>query len=85
MWYIHQQMSKWTYPIVIVGMNSIALYVMLWLIPGWINGTLMIHLGEHYAGFLGEVFEPLLQNLATMIVLWLICWWMYRNKIFLRI
>jgi len=80
-----RRIRRWTYPIVVVGMNSIALYVMLWLIPGWINATLMTHLGEHYAGFFGEGFEPLLQNLATMFVLWLICWWMFRNKIFLRI
>ncbi len=76
---------KWTFPIVVVGMNSIALYVMLWLIPGWIHGTLMIHVGEHYAGFLGPAFEPLIQNLVTALLLWLICWWMYRKKIFLRI
>ena len=58
---------------------------MLWLIPGWINATLVTHLGEHYAGFFGHAFEPLIQNLATMVILWLICFWMYRNKIFIRI
>lgn len=75
----------WTYPIVIVGMNSIALYIMIWLIPGWINSTLQTHLGQNYANFLGNGLEPFLQNLATMLVLWTICWWMFRNRIFLRI
>ena len=58
---------------------------MLWLIPDWMNATLMTHVGAHYAGILGTAFEPLIQNLPTMLVLWLICWWMYRHKIFLRI
>ena len=68
-----------------MGTNSIALYVMLWLIPDWINATLMTHFGEHYAGFLGTAFEPLLQNLSTMLILWLICWWLYRQRVFIRI
>ena len=80
-----RRFRRWTFPIVVVGMNSIALYVMLWLVPSWIHGTLMIHLGAHYAGFFGAGFEPLIQNLATALVLWLICFWMYRKKIFLRI
>ena len=80
-----RRVRRWTYPIVVVGTNSIALYIMLWLIPGWINATLVTHLGEHYAGFFGHAFEPLIQNLATMVILWLICFWMYRNKIFIRI
>jgi len=79
------RVRKWTYPAVIVGMNSIALYVMIWLIPNWIGITLHTHLGENYASFLGKGFEPLMQNLATMLVLWSICWWMYLKRIFLRI
>lgn len=79
------RLRGWTYPFIIVGMNSIALYVMIWLIPGWINGTLQTHLGQNYAAFLGDGVEPLVQNLATMLVLWSICWWMFRNRIFLRI
>lgn len=75
----------WTGPFVVMGMNSIALYVMLWLIPGWINGTLQTHFGEHYAGCFGAPFEPLMQNLIVAVFLWLICYWMYRRRLFLRI
>ncbi|MDF1752565.1 MAG: DUF5009 domain-containing protein [Verrucomicrobiales bacterium] len=77
--------KKWTFPFVVVGMNSIAMYVMLWLTSGWINETLQKHLGEGYAGFFGPGMEPLMQNLLTGVVLWLICFWMYRRKLFLRI
>ena len=75
----------WTFPFVVVGMNSIAMYVMLWLSSGWINESLQRHLGEGYAGLLGPGIEPLLQNLVTGLVLWLVCFWMYRRGIFLRI
>ena len=77
--------KAWTFPFVVVGMNSIAMYVMLWLMSGWVNETLQKHLGEGYAGFFGPGLEPLMQNLANGVVLWLICFWMYKRKIFLRI
>jgi hypothetical protein len=30
-------------------------------------------------------FGPIFQSAAVLLVLWLICFWMYRRKIFLRI
>jgi len=77
--------KRWTFPLVVMGMNSIALYVMIWLIPGWIDATLQTHLDSGYAGFFGPAFEPLMQNLIVGLILWSICWWMYRRGIFLRI
>ena len=63
-------------------MNSIAIYLMDQLIAGWIRDTLTIHLGpDIFAGPYGMVW----QRCAVLAVLWLICWWMYRRKIFLRI
>ena len=77
-----QGWKKWTAPFVIVGMNSIAIYLMDQLLPAWIVTTLKIHLGpEIFSGPFGIVG----QRCAVLLVLWLICWWMYRRKIFLRI
>lgn len=73
---------RWTVPFVIVGMNSIAIYLMDQLLPGWIVQTLKTHLGQDiFAGTYGMVF----QRCAVLVVLWLACWWMYRRRIFLRI
>jgi heparan-alpha-glucosaminide N-acetyltransferase len=73
---------KWTVPFVIVGMNSIAIYLMDQLLPGWIVQTLRTHLGQNiFTGTWGMT----IQRCAVLVVLWLICWWMYRRKIFLRI
>ncbi len=73
---------KWTVPFVIVGVNSIAIYLLDQLLPGWIVGTLKTHLGQDiFAGPYGAVW----QRCTVLLLLWLACWWMYRRKIFLRI
>ncbi len=72
-------------PFVFLGVNSIAIYVMCWLVAPWLNSMLKIHLGENFAGFLGDGLKPLVENVITMILIWLIAWWMYRRRIFLRI
>ncbi|MGI9455874.1 MAG: acyltransferase family protein, partial [Aeoliella sp.] len=80
------RLRRWAFPLVVMGMNSIALYVMIWLTSGWIQDTLHTHLGSDYAGAaVGETFGPLLENLVVTTCLWLVCFWMYRKRIFLRI
>ena len=73
---------RWTVPFVIVGLNSIAIYLLDQLLPGWIVQTLKTHLGQQiFSGTYGGVFK----SCSVIFVLWLACWWMYRRKIFLRI
>lgn len=74
--------KKWTFPFVVVGMNSIAIYLLDQLLPGWIVATLRTHLGQDiFSGTYGMVW----QRCSVLLVLWLVCWWMYRRKVFLRI
>lgn len=88
---------KWAFPLVVVGMNSIAMYIMAQLLPGWIKRQIVIHVGTLF-GWLHdrvglavsrEVFSgsyaPLISSLTVLAILWLICLWMHRRKIFLRI
>lgn len=76
---------KWTFPFVVVGMNSIAIYCMDMLLKGWMAQTLETHLGDQVFQGFGPMYAPMIQ--ATMIGLgfWLICWWMFRQKLFVRI
>jgi heparan-alpha-glucosaminide N-acetyltransferase len=99
----------WAFPFVVVGMNSITMYVMqdlyefkFWVarmvrvaldVPAnklyeWLNGRLpegrQIPLGDHWYSFAGA-YEPVAQATAIALVLWLICFWMYRQKFFVRI
>ena len=77
--------KAWTFPLVVIGMNSIAAYCMdhLWL--NFIRSALTTHLGKNTFLVFGKPFESLLFGGATLLVLWLILLWMYRRKIFLRI
>ncbi len=73
---------RWTYPFVVVGCNSIAVYLMSILWVRWISHRLRVHLG-------GDVFNfhlgPIVEHAAILAILWAICWWMYRNRIFLKL
>jgi hypothetical protein len=66
-------------------MNSIAAYCMAALFESFIASTLNIHLGKRIFEALGEPYVPLLHGAAVLLVLWLILFWMYRRKLFLRI
>jgi predicted acyltransferase len=82
------------FPLMIVGMNSIAVYCMADLIEGWLAGMLRIHLAA-----VDAVAHTSLVNLfyggtssagvwracAVLFLIWLISLWMYRRRIFIRI
>ncbi len=75
----------WAFPLRVVGMNSIAAYCMNALFESFIAKSLTTHLGKKPFLVLGEPYEPLLHGAAVLLVFWLILYWMYRRKIFLRI
>ncbi len=79
------KIRKWSFPLIVIGMNSIALYVMIHFFPGWIDSTLKTHIGENYSGCFGEPFARLVTNSVAGLCLWGICFWMYRRRIFLKI
>jgi heparan-alpha-glucosaminide N-acetyltransferase len=76
---------KWAFVLVVVGMNSIAAYLIAHLFVGFINKALPRHLGASVFQAAGPAYEPFLLGLGVLIVEWLILYWMYRRKIFLRI
>jgi predicted acyltransferase len=73
------------FPLIVIGMNSIAAYCMAHLIHGFILQSFRIHLGPDIFNKVGEVWEPLASGGAILVAYWLILYWMYRNKIFVRI
>jgi predicted acyltransferase len=78
-------LRRWAFPLVVVGMNSIAMYGMAHLIGGWVGRSLKIHLGQQVFQIFGKTYEPIVESASVLFILWLICLWMYRRKIFLRI
>jgi predicted acyltransferase len=76
---------KWAFPLVVIGMNSIAAYLIAHLWDRFITDSFRIHLGKNAFAFFGQGVQPLMQGLAVLLVYWLILYWMYRKKLFLRI
>jgi predicted acyltransferase len=77
--------KKWSFPLLVIGANSIAIYVMSWTIEHFISSALVRHLGPAPFAIFGPPFEPVLRGIGVLIVFWSILYWMYRRKIFLRI
>ena len=69
----------------VVGTNSIAMYVMAHFLPGIIERNLKTNLGQQFFENVGGAYAPILEASAVLLILWLICAWMYRRKIFIKI
>ena len=75
----------WSFPLIVIGMNSIAAYCIAHLFEGFIMKNLKTHLGQPAFEVFGKPYEPFVHGAATLLVMWLILFWMYRRKLFLRI
>lgn len=79
------QQRWWTFPLVVVGVNSIAIYCMGQLLRPWTLQTYKTHFGQDFFLGWGELNQPAMQSIFAGLFFWLICLWMYRNKVFIRI
>src|SRR5205814_3876400 len=77
--------KAWAFPLVVIGMNSIAAYCIAHLFEAFVLKNLETHLGQNVFRILGDACEPFLHGAAVLLVLWLMLYWMYLRKIFLRI
>src|ERR1700748_1642221 len=67
----------WAFPLVVVGMNSIAAYLIAHLWEDFILNSFRIHLGSRPFAILGTGLQPLLVGIAAMLMYWLILHWMF--------
>jgi predicted acyltransferase len=79
------KIKRWSFVLVVIGMNSIAAYVIAHLFDGFIEKNLTTHLGKGVFNLFGTAYQPFVHGAATLTVMWLILYWMYRRKLFLRI
>jgi predicted acyltransferase len=73
------------FPLVVVGMNSIAAYVIAELWRNFVENSFRIHLGMGVLNCLGPGLEPTFLGALTLIAYWLMLYWLFRKKIFIRI
>jgi predicted acyltransferase len=72
----------WALPLTVVGMNSIAMYLMIQLTSGWVGRTWQTHAPPDW---FEAPYGPIVQSALVMATLWAVCVWLYRRGIFLRI
>ena len=77
--------KRWTFPLVVAGLNPITLYCLWQLMGGFIRDSLKIHFGQHIFEVAGVTFSLMLERASVLLVYWLILLWMYRSKLFLRV
>jgi heparan-alpha-glucosaminide N-acetyltransferase len=80
-----KQYRRWAFPLIVVGMNSIAAYLIAHLWEDFIVENLHINLGNGLFRMFGAGLEPFMLGLAVMLIYWLFLYWMYRKRLFLRI
>ncbi len=85
-WIIEARKHKrWAFPLIVIGMNSIAAYFLADYFGRLIADAFRIHLGTAPFQVFGTGLEPLMRGALQLLTYWLILLWMYRRKIFLRI
>lgn len=73
---------RWVFPLLVAGSNSIFIYSMSQVLKGWISRSLAVFTGGFK--FIGTL-APVAQSTAVMLVMWGVCYWLYKRKIFFKL
>jgi predicted acyltransferase len=75
--------TRWAFPLVVVGMNSIAAYVLGNAFGGWFRSASNAWIGWLKEP-LGAAWFPVFQKFLFMCAAWAVLYWLYRRKIFFK-
>lgn len=86
----HTMVDRWKlrpifFVLIVVGMNSIVAYCMSWLIGSFVQEALIRHLGDELFLQSGELYHSFWLGVGQLLVFWLILFWLYRQRIFVKI
>jgi predicted acyltransferase len=70
------------FPLVVVGMNSIFIYVVSEILRQWVDRAVGVF--TFHFTFIGTL-APVAQSTAVLFVMWYLCYWLYRRNIFLKL
>lgn len=77
--------KRWAAPVIVAGLNPITLYCLWQLAGGFFRAQMKIHLGPNVFASFGELYVPMVERISVLAIYWLILYWMYRRRIFIRI
>jgi heparan-alpha-glucosaminide N-acetyltransferase len=75
-------LRRWTFPFVVVGMNSIVMYLMAWFVAGRVRHGLYALVGQ---GIFETTYGPIVESVAVLAICWLFCLVLYKQRVFVRI
>jgi heparan-alpha-glucosaminide N-acetyltransferase len=78
-----KNIRKWTYPLVVIGANSIFIYAGSgWILRGWLERVVGVMTGDFL--FIGTL-APVAKAVAVLAVMYYMNWWLYKRKIFFKV
>ena len=80
-----KQWRRWSFPFVVIGVNSLAMYVMRHTLDVWSSHTLQKHFGTRVFQIFGPELQPVVIGAITFLSFWFVLLWMYRRKIYIRL
>jgi predicted acyltransferase len=76
------KLKRWAFPFVVIGANAIAVYMAVELIP--FDEIARRLVGGDVADWLGR-FAVIVAAFVQLALAWLLVWWLYSKRIFIRI
>lgn len=77
--------TRWAFPAVVVGTNSLTAYLMNQLTTPFLADQLRIHLPTAVLNLFGSTLAPLLVGALVVAIEWYILLWMYRRRIYVKL
>lgn len=77
--------QRWAFPFMVIGANSILIYVMSWTVERPIRDMLFRHFGETPFAIFGTAYVTQVSGAATLAIMFSVLLWLYRRKVFIRI
>ena len=77
--------SNWLVFFKIIGLNSIAAYVLAHTFVDFIQENIQTNIGQNYALIFGESYQSLISGSLILFFQWLVLRWMYKRGIFIKI
>ena len=75
---------RWAFPFVVVGVNSIAIYVSAGILNGTIRNLLMPFLTVPVLRP-NPLWGPVVLAVLVVAVQWCLCYWLYRHRVFFKV
>ncbi len=77
--------QRWAFPLIVMGMNSLAMYLLFHTIDEFLEETLVQHFGPTPFLLLGPEMQPVVLGSVVLLMFWLILLWMHRKKLYLKV